>query len=199
MLTLSKGFDDKGEADESKEDDIEFIEAGEGSTEALEPAEEPLDFIALAVDGFVVLPWLQAVALGRHYRNKAEIQGQLPGLVVLLGAVHNQMQRRGQRPRARQQLMASLGVGGLTVRERKGYGRSSIRGNQMNLGGPSATGLADGLRSVFFNAPVPSGCTLTMVESRETASILMRTICSRCNFSKMLSSTPLLAQRFMRV
>ena len=86
MLTLSKGFDDKGEADESKEDDIEFIEAGEGSTEALEPAEEPLDFIALAVDGFVVLPWLQAVALGRHYRNKAEIQGQLPGLVVLLGA-----------------------------------------------------------------------------------------------------------------
>ncbi len=124
MLTLSKGFDDKGEADESKEDDIEFIEAGEGSTEALEPAEEPLDFIALAVDGFVVLPRLQAVALGRHYRNKAEIQGQLPGLVVLLGAVHNQMQRRGQRPQARQQLTASLGVGGLTGRQRKGYGRA---------------------------------------------------------------------------
>ena len=109
---------------EGHEDDIEFFEAGEGSTEALEPPEEPLDFIALAVDGFVVLPWLQAVALGRHYRNKAEIQGQLPGLVVLLGAVHNQMQRRGQRPQARQQLTASLGVGGLTGRQRKGYGRA---------------------------------------------------------------------------
>ena len=31
----------------------------------------------------------------------------------------------------------------------------------------------------FFNAPVPSGCTLTIVLSTETASILMRTICSR--------------------
>ena len=41
------------------------------------------------------------------------------------------------------------------------YGRSSIRGNHMNLGGPSAAGLADGLGAVFFRAPVPSGCTLT--------------------------------------
>src|ERR1035438_8408229 len=31
----------------------------------------------------------------------------------------------------------------------------------MNLGGPSAAGLADGPGTVFFNAPVPSGCTLT--------------------------------------
>ena len=44
----------------------------------------------------------------------------------------------------------------------------------MNLGGPTATGLADGLGSVFFNAPVPSGWTLTMVLSIETASSLMR-------------------------
>ena len=33
----------------------------------------------------------------------------------------------------------------------------------MNLGGPASTRLADGLRAVFFSAPVPSGCTLTMV------------------------------------
>ena len=63
-------------------------------------------------------------------------------------------------------------------RQRECYGRSSIRGNHMNLGVPSAAGLANGLRSVFFKAPVPSGWTFTDVESREKASILMRTICS---------------------
>ena len=51
----------------------------------------------------------------------------------------------------------------------------------------------------FFKAPVPSGCTLTRVESSFTASILRRTICSRCNCSKTRPNTPFLDQRFMRV
>jgi hypothetical protein len=46
-------------------------------------------------------------------------------------------------------------------------GLPSIRGNQMNLGGQTATGFANGLRAVFFNAPVPSGCTFTMVLSND--------------------------------
>ena len=33
----------------------------------------------------------------------------------------------------------------------------------MNLGGPASTRLPDGLRAVFFSAPVPSWCTLTIV------------------------------------
>jgi hypothetical protein len=33
-------------------------------------------------------------------------------------------------------------------RQSEGYGRSSIRGNQMNLGVPSAARLADGLTSI---------------------------------------------------
>jgi hypothetical protein len=41
----------------------------------------------------------------------------------------------------------------------------------MNFGGPSAAGFTDGLRAVFFNASVPSGCTLIIVLSKETASI----------------------------
>src|SRR5208337_118242 len=112
--------------------------------------------------------------------------------VVLVGSIHEQVQRSGQRPEAAQKIASGLGVGGLARRKREGYGRSSIRGNHMNLGGPSAPGFSDGLGSVFFNAPVPSGCTLTMVESILTASILMRTICSRCNSSNTWSSTPLL-------
>jgi hypothetical protein len=45
----------------------------------------------------------------------------------------------------------------VTRRKSNNYGRSSIRSNHMNLGIPSAAGFADGLRSVFFRAPVPSG------------------------------------------
>lgn len=38
-----------------------------------------------------------------------------------------------------------------------------------------------------------------LVLSSETASILIRTTCSRCSSSNILSSTPALAQRRMRV
>jgi hypothetical protein len=41
-------------------------------------------------------------------------------------------------------------VVGVAWRKRKSHGRSSIRGNHMNLGGPSAAAFADRLRSVFF-------------------------------------------------
>src|SRR5271170_363446 len=100
--------------------------------------------------------------LGGNDRDEAEIQRQLAGFVVFVGAVHDQMQRGRQRTDAAQQLASLDGVGGLAGREREGYGRSSIRGNHMNLGCPSAPGLSDRLGSVFFNAPVPSGCTFTM-------------------------------------
>ncbi len=108
----------------------------------------------------------------------------------------------GSGPRAAQQGAAGLGVAGFAGREGEGYGRSSIRGNPMNLSAdPIPAGFSDGLGSVFFKAPVPSGCTaLTMVESSLTASILMRTICSRCNFFQRPDpGTPFLDQRFMRV
>ena len=40
---------------------------------------------------------------------------------------------------------------------------------------------------------------MTMVLSIETASSLMRTICSRCRYSNTLSSTPFFDHRFIRV
>ncbi len=68
----------------------------------------------------------------------------------------------------------------LARRERKGYGRSSIRGNHMNFSCPSASGLSDRLWPVFFSAPVPSGCTFTAVLSSDIASMLRRMICASC-------------------
>ncbi len=63
MFTLAKRFDDEGEVEEAEEEDIEFLEAGEDSAKAFESPEEPLDFIALLVEGAVVFPGLDAVGL----------------------------------------------------------------------------------------------------------------------------------------
>ena len=44
-------------------------------------------------------------------------------------------------------------VVGLPRGQRQGYGRSSIRGNPMNFGGPTTAGLANRLESVFLRHP----------------------------------------------
>ena len=54
------------------------------------------------------------------------------------------------RTEAPEQLASLRRVVGLSRGERKRYRRASIRGNHMNLGGPSATGLADRLGSFFL-------------------------------------------------
>ena len=162
MLTLTwgletKSLDDEGEVEEGEEHHVELVEAGEDSAESLEPVEESLDLVAAAIEYSIELPRLQAGTLGRHDGNPSEIQSQLACLIVLIGAVHEQRQRLGQWPQTAQQLAAMLGVVSLAGRESERYRRSSICGNHMNLGGPSAAGFADRLRTVFFNAPVPSG------------------------------------------
>jgi hypothetical protein len=67
----------------------------------------------------------------------------------------------------------------LPRRQRERYSRSSIRGNHMNLGVPTASVLANRSGAALFSAPAPSGCTLTLVLSSDTASIFMRTTCAR--------------------
>ncbi len=69
----------------------------------------------------------------------------------------------------------------------------------MNFCCPSSSRLSDCLWSFFFNAPVPSGCTFTIVLSRDTASILTLTICSFCNFSNTQPNTPFFDHRLIRV
>jgi hypothetical protein len=91
VLTLTEGLDDQGEVEESEEDDIEFIETGEDAAEAFEPAEEPLDLVALAVQSLIVEPRMQAIVAGRNDREEAEVQSQLERSVVLVGAVQDEM------------------------------------------------------------------------------------------------------------
>jgi len=105
--------------------------------------------MAFAIHGLVVLPRLTAVAVGWNHRDEAEIQRQSPGLLVFVGAIHNQMQRRRRRTDAAQKFAPRDRVGSLARREREGYGSSRIRGNDMNLGGSSAARFSDGLGTVF--------------------------------------------------
>ena len=153
MFTLAKRFDDEGEVEEAEEEDIEFLEAGKDSAEAFESSEEPLDFIALLVESAVVFPGLDAVGLWRNDRDHAQAEHQLPGFITLVGAIHQQRQAFWHRPQFRQQGATFGSIVRMAGRQREGYGRSSIRGNQMNLGVPSAPRLADGLRSVFLERP----------------------------------------------
>jgi hypothetical protein len=64
VLTLSKRLDDESKTDESNEDDIELVEAGEDAAEPFEPPEEPLDRMALAVDGLVICHGSRRLLLG---------------------------------------------------------------------------------------------------------------------------------------
>ena len=98
----------------------------------------------------VVLPGCDPIRLRRHDRDETQVQCQLPGLFALVGTIHQQMNRPTGLAQPVQE-RATLGrIVRLAGREREGDGGSSIRGNQMNLGCPSAAGLSNGLRAVFL-------------------------------------------------
>ena len=90
MLTLPEGLNDQGEVEEGKEYDIEFVEAREDAAEAFQSPEEPFNFVASPVHSLVILPGVEAIAFGRNHRKEVEFQGQLTGLVVLVGLVHDE-------------------------------------------------------------------------------------------------------------
>jgi len=71
---------------------VEFLEAGEDATKAFQTAKQPLDFVSPFVNRFAVVPGGYTGRLGRHDRNKSQIQRQLPGFVALVSAVHDQVQ-----------------------------------------------------------------------------------------------------------
>ena len=81
----------------------------------------------------------------------------MPGLVAFIGTVHEQRQACGRLVLRFEQGTAFGRIMRLSARQAECQGRSLIRGNHMNLGVPSASGLANGLRSLFLGAPVPSG------------------------------------------
>ena len=78
------------EEDGEEEDYVELVEAGSDSSEALESAEEALDLVALTVAARVVGPGPTTFGLGRDDRLVAELSGEPPCAIALVGAVHEQ-------------------------------------------------------------------------------------------------------------
>ncbi len=101
--------------------------------------------------------------------------------------------------RLRQQSASFRGISRPSRKKRK-YHRTFVRcGNHVKFCCPASVVPADRLRVVFFNAPVPAGCTLMTVPPRETASVPTCGTRSRRNRTKIRSSAPFLLRRFMRV
>ena len=153
----TEGFEDQRAMNEAHEHDVELLEAREDPSKALQSPEEALDLVASPIHLPVVLPGLDTRLDRRHHGLVAEIQSQLAGLVPFVGTVHEQVQTFRPRTEMFQKFSARRCIARLAGTQGERYGRSSIRGNHMNLGCPSTAGFSDGLRSVFFSAPVPSG------------------------------------------
>lgn len=139
------------------------------------------------------------MALGRHDGKVTELSRQWACVVAFVGAVHDQRGRLCNRPKLDQQRASCRRIVILAGGESEGDGAAITRGNPMKFGGPATAGFADGLGTVFVKAPVPSGCPLLIVLSRETASILILRIGRAGITAKTGSRTPRLAQRIMRV
>ena len=150
VLTLRERIECENEVDEANEHHIQLLESGENPAIALQSAEQTLDLVAALVHLPVVLPRVRPGLERWHDGCESQVQRQLARLVALVGAVHHQGQIGILRSHTGQELSAFRAVVGLARRKRERQCRSSIRGNQMNLGGPSAAGLADGLGAVFF-------------------------------------------------
>lgn len=56
-------------------------------------------------------------------------------------------------PQSLEQRTAFDGIVGLARRQRESYRGARVRGDEMDLRVPSTTGLADSLRTVFFEPP----------------------------------------------
>ena len=156
-VNTTECFNDQSEVNKSDKHHIKFLKAREDASKTFESAKQAFDFIAALIHRLIVFPSVDSITLGRNYWHKTKIERELAGFISFVGSVHQQVQRPMGRTQPIQQCAAFGRIVRLSWGQCKGYSRSSIRGNHMNLGAPSSARLADGLWTVFFSAPVPSG------------------------------------------
>lgn len=72
--------------DKRGEHHVELREAGADPTTALQGTEQPLDLVAPLADRLALVPDREPIGLRRHHRGEAQVEGQLPGVVALVGA-----------------------------------------------------------------------------------------------------------------
>ena len=103
--------------DGAREDEVKLVVAECDAAEALGPTEAAFDLVAASV-AFGVVGWgPTSVQLGRDNGLIAELGGQAPGGVILVGAVHDQGGAAGERAEPAQQLASTGRIVALTRRE----------------------------------------------------------------------------------
>lgn len=149
MLTLSQGNNNEGEQDEINEKDIKLFIMREHPLKNLKLSEKTLDFTAFFVQLTIIVPQIKAVCLGRDNQRIANSTAVLrvssPSYArsisrfVPFAAL---LSSRKSAPFGRVMYVAR--------QKAKHYGCSSIRGNHMNLGCPTASRSPDALLSCFL-------------------------------------------------
>ena len=90
-------------AQEHHEHVVEPVEAAEDAAETLEPAKQPLDFVASTIPDFAVRLSLDTRRERGNQGNEAKIERELGSLITIIRAVHEQAATPWQaRPRMRQ-------------------------------------------------------------------------------------------------
>jgi hypothetical protein len=127
----------------------ELVVAGCDGPEVFELVKEALDEVAFAVEGEVALSRGDAIGLGRDDRSDAaRLQGQDQGVGVI-GLVGQE----GSRTDPGQQRLGLAKIGGLAGGQGDADRIAQGVDDNVDLGGQSASGAADGLVAVFFRAP----------------------------------------------
>ena len=147
----------KSKIDKSQKDDIKFVIAGKNTTKTLDAAKKSLNLITLFVQFLIVVPRLFTIALWRNNRHIAKLHSQSSRLVPLISPVHQEVNRMVHRTELLQKGTTFWTVATVSRRQRKDYPIPIRCGDHMKFGVPSTPCSSDGLRPVFFKAPIPSG------------------------------------------
>jgi len=173
MFTLKDSIYNHCKKYKSRKHRIQLVVSRENSAKAFKTEKISLYFIALLVSFLVVFPWLFAIAFRRHHGNEAFLNNLSPHLIALVGLIHKHIDLLRQPLHSLKQLLSLRRIMVAAWRQRENHSRTVRCGDHMNFGGEASAGTPDALLSSFFKAPVPSGCTLTVVLSRQTASIFI--------------------------
>ena len=147
----------KRKIDKSQKDDIKFVIAGKNTAKTLDAAKKPLNLIALFVQFLIVVPRIFTSAFGWNNGHIAKIHCQRSRLIPLISPVHQEVNRMIHWTELLQKGTAFRTIATVSRRQRKDYPIPIRCGDHMKFGVPSTPCSSDGLRPVFFKAPIPSG------------------------------------------
>jgi len=159
-------INDHSQQNESRKNVIQLVIACKYPAEAFEPPEIALYLIALLIALFIIFPRFFTIRFWRNDRDKPFFDNLCPCAVAFVSSVHQHIGLFRQAHCLFEQQFPLRCIMGIAGGKRKNYSRTVRCGDHMNFGGESAARPSDTLSASFFKAPVPSGCTLTVVLSR---------------------------------